>query len=159
MENEENIIRFLSNQIIDTNEKKIKKKKRVFFDKRNWNQCSVSHFNGQTLDQLKAIAQCFDNDHSKFRAFAILNKEMILKSGSIITTDPVEKCEFNSHANIEYIQFNLEKDDHFPPELDLLLEKMQKEAKYLIDESLDEPIFTGKEYKIDPADQKSRTLI
>jgi len=84
---------------------------------------------------------------------------MILKSGSIITTDPVEKCEFNSHANIEYIQFNLEKDDHFPPELDLLLEKMQKEAKYLIDESLDEPIFTGKEYKIDPADQKSRTLI
>lgn len=159
MQNEANIVRFLTNQIIDVKGEKIKKKKRVFFDNRNWNKCSASNFNDQSFDQLKAIAQCFNNDHSKFKAFAILEKSIILGSGNKITPDPEDTCNFKSHVNIEYVQFEIEKDGHFPPDLDLMLEEMQKKAIYLIDESLDSLEFNGKEYKIDPEDVKSRKLI
>ena len=124
------IVRFLSNQQIDSKKKKLKKGKRVFYDKRFINKCSVALPKIQSLEEIKAIGKSIiNNGNSKLKAFAELSCNYILEQGQKIEHKPDENFGFDSHANIVYSDFELAENEHINPDFALLLEKLQKKAK------------------------------
>jgi len=157
------LVRFLTNQQIDTKKKKLKK--RVFFDSRHFDKCSIAFPTIESYVELKKIANLL-NSNAKFKAFAELDcmtvvefKQDIEHSPETIDVQGSGEVEFISHGHIIYKDFKFSEGSHITPEFEMLLDKLKRSAIYLLDNEPDKDEFIFETYIVNPKDPRGRKLI
>jgi hypothetical protein len=148
------VLRFVSSQRISTSkEKKKLKKKLIFLDDRYPGVSSVaclSCYGDYTY--YKGVAQKSDKEGSKFKAFAEISEDSILRLAEGLIDEIsilVDDDPFKGHANLQYLP--IQKNVQLSQNAIVFLTKLQANSIYLIDENLEEEDFIcTKKYRLGP---------